>query len=140
MPPDLIPKLDESTFAHVMRDKRKLWRPIELAEALGLGKDIIYQLIETGELEAHVFGKRTGGFRPRGTERAEDLFGATPQRKSGTRITRRSVLRYIQESATYDLTAIEWAEYLSRLVPNLPTNVLEVTRQKISQVIATRGL
>ena len=131
---------DESAFFHILRDKRKMWKPADLAEALGISVPMIYQLLDARELEEHNFGKHKKGFRPLKTSAEGDLFGATPERRSGTRITRRSVLRYLHESADYDLTAQEWADYLVRLLPDLPSDVIKVVRAKAAQIAALRNL
>ncbi len=138
--PQAPQQIEESCFLHILRDKRKLWRPVELAEALGLSLTYIYELINSGDLEMIDFSARKRGFRPDKAEEPTDLFAAKPARRNVMRITRRSVLKFIYESANYDLEAQELAEYLVRLMPTLPTAVLKVTRERISQILATRNL
>jgi hypothetical protein len=132
---DATPDQAESCLWHVLRDKRKLWTVFDLAEELTVTPNHVYELIGSGDLEAHYFGKRRKGY---GSENGNDLFPVKPDRRAGTRITRRSVIAYLIRSADYDLSAEELTTATAAIIGDLPTAAVKALGDHCASVLARR--
>lgn len=126
-------ELPPDALSHIMRDKRRWWSVADLAEALGLSQNHIYGLIGSCDLEAHSFGKRKEGHAPRDHG---DLFPTA--RRSGTRITRRSVIAFLIASAEYDLTAEDLTTGIARVIRDLPDAAIQALARHCAETLALR--
>jgi hypothetical protein len=153
---------DESLVQHVVRLKDRLLTSKQVAEVLGMSLSQVYELKESGDLEAHAFRASTPrarrgkivmeeplvdaccmcgrGYPMVRRRTALSVMPAVRQKDSNLRFTKRSILLYVMRSATYQLSAEDMVIGIACIMRDLPNDALKAIAANACELAKRRGL